>query len=147
MRDGPESQPRVVLGFDFGEKRIGIAVGQELTATARGITTLISRNRQPDWDSITRLMEEWQPNAIVVGRPLHLDGTEVAITKLAHRFGNRLAGRYNLPVYTMDERLTSYEAEQQLAEEQGNYSKEEVDMRAAQIILQCWLNQQQSEQK
>lgn len=133
--------PRVLLGFDFGEKRIGVAIGQELTRTARGLTTLTSRNRQPDWEAIRALLEQWQPHALVVGRPLHLDGSEVPITHLATRFGNRLMGRYNLPVYTMDERLSSYEAEQQLGEEQGRYTKEEIDMRAAQNILQSWLNQ------
>jgi len=137
---GLKERPRVVLGFDFGEKRIGVAVGQELTGTARGITTLISKNRKPDWDAISRLIEEWHPDLLVVGRPLHMDGTEQPITHLAYRFGNRLSGRYNLPVEQVDERLSSYEAEQELSEESGKFSPEDIDQRAAEKILQSWLD-------
>ncbi|NOR51896.1 MAG: Holliday junction resolvase RuvX, partial [Gammaproteobacteria bacterium] len=122
-----KEHPRVVLGFDFGEKRIGVAIGQELTGTARGIATLTSKNRQPDWDAISHLIEQWHPDLLVVGAPLHMDGTEQPLTHLAYRFGNRLSGRYNLPVERIDERLTSYEAEQELSEEGGKYSKAAVD--------------------
>lgn len=133
--------PRTFLGFDFGSKRIGVAVGQELTRTARALVTLKNRNGAPDWEAIGRLIEEWQPAALVVGLPLNLDGTDHEITRLARRFGNRLRGRYNLPVYTMDERLSSAEAEAQLAE-RGRFEKADVDKVAAQLILQGWLEQQ-----
>ncbi len=132
--------PRTVLGFDFGEKRIGVAIGQELTGTARGITTLDSNNRQPDWEAISHLIKEWLPDLLVVGHPLHMDGSEQVITHLAYRFGNRLSGRYNLPVERVDERLTSYEAELELSEEGGKQSKAAVDQRAAEKILQSWLD-------
>ncbi|MCW8826766.1 MAG: Holliday junction resolvase RuvX [Gammaproteobacteria bacterium] len=135
-----EIPPRVVLGFDFGEKRIGVAVGQELTGQARGLTTLSSKNRQPDWESISRLIEEWRPNLLIVGRPLHMDGTEQPLTHLAYRFGNRLSGRYNLPVEHVDERLSSYEAEQELSEESKIFTKSDIDKRAAEKILQSWLD-------
>lgn len=135
-----KSHPRVVLGFDFGEKRIGVAIGQELTGQARGLTTLTSNNRQPDWETISRLIDDWHPDLLVVGRPLHMDGSEQEVTHLAYRFGNRLSGRYNLPVEQVDERLTSYEAEQELSEEVGKYTKAEVDQRAAEKILQSWLD-------
>ena len=121
---GQKEHPRVVLGFDFGEKRIGVAVGQELTGTARGITTLTSKNRQPDWEAISRLIEEWRPDLLVVGHPLHMDGSEQPLTHLAYRFGNRLSGRYNLPVERVDERLSSYEAELELSEEQRQLLQE-----------------------
>lgn len=136
----PNDRPRVLLGFDFGEKRIGVAVGQELTGTARGIATLISKNRQPDWQGISQLIEQWHPDLLVIGRPLHMDGSEQPLTHLAYRFGNRLSGRYNLPIAQVDERLSSYEAEQELREESGRYSPEDIDQRAAAKILQSWLD-------
>ncbi len=135
------SKPRVLLGFDFGSKRIGIAVGQELTGSANALETLHSRDGGPDWVGISRLIEEWQPDALVVGLPLNRDGSEHETTHLARRFGNRLAGRYNLPVFTIDERLSSVEAERILGE-RGHFNKEEVDKLAAQIILESWLAQQ-----
>lgn len=135
---------RTLLGFDFGTKRIGVAVGQELTCSARALITLNSRDGAPDWEAISRLIAEWQPAALVVGLPLNLDGSDHEITRLARRFGNRLRGRYNLPVYTIDERLSSAEAEALLAA-QGRYEKEDVDKVAAQIILQSWLEQQSSD--
>jgi putative holliday junction resolvase len=132
---------KVLLGFDFGSKRIGVAVGQELTRTATALETLNSRDGGPDWDGISRLINEWQPDALVVGLPFNLDGSEHETTRLARRFGNRLTGRYNLPVFTIDERLSSVEAER-ILEEQGRFDKEEVDKLAAQIILESWLAQQ-----
>ena len=138
------ASPGVLLGFDFGTKRIGVAVGQELTRSARALITLNNRNGAPDWEAISRLIDEWKPAALVVGMPLNLDGSDHEITRLARRFGNRLRGRYNLPVYTMDERLSSAEAESQLAE-QGRYEKADVDKMAAQLILQGWLEQQSSD--
>jgi putative Holliday junction resolvase len=136
--------PRIILGFDFGTRRIGVAVGQELTRSASALVTLNNRNGAPDWEAIGRLIGQWQPAALVVGLPLNLDGSDHEITRLARRFGNRLRGRYNLPVYTMDERLSSAAAEALLAE-QGRYDKADVDKVAAQLILQGWLEQQSTE--
>jgi putative Holliday junction resolvase len=136
-----DSAPRIVLGFDFGTKRIGVAVGQELTGTARALETLTSPNGGPDWAGISRLIETWQPDALVLGLPLNLDGSDHEVTRLVRRFGNRLRGRYNLPVHTIDERLSSAEAEAMLAEK-GHFEKEDVDKVAAQVILQSWLEQQ-----
>lgn len=133
---------RVLLGFDFGIKRIGVSVGQELTGTARELETLTSPDGGPDWKGITRLIDEWQPDALVLGLPLNADGSEHEVSRLARRFGNRLNGRYNLPVFTIDERLSSVEAERMLAEEKGHFEKEEVDRLAARIILESWLAQQ-----
>lgn len=136
--------PRILLGFDFGTKRIGVAVGQELTRSARALETLKSRDGGPDWAGISRLIEQWQPAALVLGLPLNLDGSDHEITRLARRFGNRLRGRYNLPVYTIDERLSSAEAEALLAQ-QGCFDKEAVDKVAAQVILQSWLELQSTD--
>lgn len=134
-------KPRVLLGFDFGIKRIGVAVGQELTRTARELETLTSPDGGPDWKGISRLIEQWQPDALVVGLPLNLDGSDHEVTRLARRFGNRLKGRYNLPVFTIDERLSSVEAERLLAGER-RFDKKAVDRLAARIILESWLQQQ-----
>ncbi len=134
---------RTLLGFDFGQARIGVAVGQEFSGTASPLITLKNIDGGPDWAAITALIEEWQPDALVVGIPRHLDGTEHEMTQLARRFGNRLNGRYNLPVYHVDERLTSVEAERRLAEQGVKLKREnkgEVDRLAAQLILQTWLD-------
>jgi putative Holliday junction resolvase len=131
----------VLLGFDFGTKRIGVAVGQVITGTAQPLTTLASRNMQPDWEKITQLIEQWKPDALVVGIPLHMDGSEQELTHLAKRFGNRLSGRYNLPVYPIDERLSSYEAEQELTQTNGSFVSSDIDRISAKLILQSWLNQ------
>ncbi len=133
-----------VLGFDFGTRRIGVAVGQTVTGTASALETLHSRDGGPDWKGITRLLQTWRPVALVVGLPVHMDGAEHELTKAARRFGNRLHGRYHLPVFHQDERLSSHEAEQMLAERGGVGSddKGEIDKLAAQLILQSWLDQQ-----
>lgn len=135
----------VLLGFDYGTKRIGIAVGQTLTGSARPLTIVRARDGKPDWEAISRLIAEWQPAALVVGLPVHMDGTEHERTARARRFGNQLAGRYNLPVHRVDERLTSYEAEQELrAQGKGG---EALDAVAAQLILQSWLDAQAKESR
>lgn len=135
---------RTLLGFDFGTRRIGVAVGQEVTGTARPLTTLRSPNGAVDWEAVSRLIEQWRPDALVVGVPLHMDGTEQEMTRAARRFGNRLRGRYNLPVHTVDERLTSDEAERLLRDAgRGGAEKGVIDAVAAQLILQAWLEQQQ----
>lgn len=130
----------VILGFDYGTKRIGIAVGQTLTGHASPLATVSARDGKPDWPAISRLIAEWRPAALVVGLPTHMDGGEHELTARARRFGNQLAGRYNLPVHTVDERLTSHEAEQML-KEAGRSARQGVDPVAAQLILQTWLNE------
>lgn len=140
------SRPRTLLGFDYGTRRIGVAVGQEVTRSVTPLTTLQSKAGKPDWQAITRLIDEWQPDRLVVGLPLHLDGSEQELTQRARRFGNQLKGRYNLPVEMVDERLTSYEAEQLLEQRShdgaGRTDPESVDQVAAQLILQSWFDQQ-----
>jgi putative Holliday junction resolvase len=135
-----------LLGFDFGTRRIGVAVGQEVTGTARPLTTLLTPNGAIDWTALGRLIEDWRADAFVVGLPVHMDGTEHDLTRAARRFGNRLAGRYNRPVFFVDERLSSDEAERQLADQvpkggrAGRSHKQAIDAVAAQIILQSWLD-------
>jgi putative Holliday junction resolvase len=132
-----------VLGFDFGEKRIGIAVGQRITGTATPLTTLSSKDK-PDWNSIEALIKEWQPDTLVVGMPFNMDGSRSEIAEKIDRFCRQLEGRYHLPVAQIDERLSSAEAEHKLKlqRQQGRrkkIDKLEIDRLAAAIQLESWL--------
>jgi putative Holliday junction resolvase len=140
---------RTFLAFDYGTKRIGVAVGQELTGTATALSTVRATDGKPDWDAITKLIEEWQPDEVVVGLPLNMDGTDSELSRRAQRFGNQLHGRYNLRAHFMDERLSSMQAEEELRERQlakprGKSRKvqaADIDKVAAKIILESWFMQ------
>lgn len=138
------SAPRLLLGFDYGSKQIGVAVGQAVTGQARELCVLKAQNGVPDWSQIEKLLKEWQPDAIVVGLPLNMDGTPSEMSARAEKFARRLGGRFNLPVFTHDERLTTYEAKgQRLAQGQrGGYRERPVDALAAALLLEGWLEQQ-----
>lgn len=138
------TKARTILGFDFGMKNIGIAVGQDLTGTANPLTAISARDGIPDWDQIAKLLKDWQPALLVVGLPLNMDGSEQEMTAAARRFGNRLHGRFGLPVEWQDERLTTYEALDQLGirSKMDSRQRSDVDQISAQLILQSWLNQQ-----
>lgn len=138
------NQTRTILGFDFGQKNIGVAVGQDLTKTANELTVIKARDGIPNWDDINQLIEQWQPQLLVVGLPLNMDGTEQAMTFAAKKFGNRLKAKFKLPVEWQDERLTTFEALDQLGIHDKMQSKHQgdVDRVSAQLILQSWLNQQ-----
>jgi putative Holliday junction resolvase len=131
-----------ILGFDFGLKRIGIAVGQHITATASPVTILAANQGTPDWNALDKIIKEWQPSALVVGIPLNMDGTTQPISKSAAHFAKLLQQHYTLPVYTADERLTTREAREQIFSEGGYRAlqKKRADSTAAQIILQAWLS-------
>lgn len=131
----------VVLGFDFGMKWIGLAVGQSITQTATPLKTLSAREGMPDWEQIAALIQEWQPQALVVGIPLNMDGSEQPITQAAKQFATSLETRFHLPVFGVDERLTSWEAKQRL-KKQGKTQQawiEEVNGLAAVLLLEDWL--------
>ena len=128
-----------LLGFDFGPRKIGIAVGQTLTGTASPLTTLRARGQRPDWEGIAGLIREWSPEALVVGLPHNMDDTETELVPRIRRFAHQLEGRYRLPVHLVDERLTSLEA-RRLMGRQGR-SREAVDAVAAQLILETWLGE------
>jgi putative pre-16S rRNA nuclease len=138
------SQARTILGFDFGLKNIGVAVGQELTGSANPLTVVKAREGIPNWDDIQLLIQQWQPQLLVVGLPLNMDGSEQEMTVTARRFGNRLNGRFHLPVVWQDERLSTYEALEQLGirDKMQAKNRSDVDRISAQLILQSWLNQQ-----
>ena len=133
----------IVLGFDFGLKRIGVAVGQTLTKTARPLTTLQARNGVPDWTQLANLIKTWQPTACIVGIPLNMDGTEQPITQAAKEFSNQLAERFKILVHGMDERLSTKDARERLFNAGGYKALQDgqIDSIAAQLILENWLNQ------
>lgn len=131
------------LGFDFGNKKIGAAVGQTITATASPLQTIRSINQNPNWEIIGKLIQEWQPAGLVVGVSRQADGSDNPITSRMLKFCRQLEGRYKLPVYQQDETLSTFEAKQLLFDEVSlNAGKlwEVQDQLAAQLILQTWLN-------
>lgn len=131
------------LCFDFGLKRFGVAVGNTLLQTGKELEPIKAKDGIPNWDIISRYIEEWQPNGFVVGLPLNMDGTENDMCLKAKKFGNRLKGRFNKPVEMMDERLSSYEAKGHVIEQQGirDFGSHSVDGAAACLILESWFAQ------
>lgn len=130
-----------IIAFDFGTKRIGVAVGQTLTRTATPLPPLSAQNGVPNWQILKSLLKQWQPQALVVGLPLNMDGTEQPITRRARLFIEALRSQTNLPVYEMDERLSSVEARSRLFEEGGyaGLKKSSIDSFAAKLILEHWM--------
>ena len=137
---------RLVLGFDYGTKQIGVAVGQAITGQARELWVLKAQNGVPDWSQIEALLREWQPDALVVGLPLNMDGSASDMSARAEKFARRLNGRFNLPVHTHDARLTTYEAkgERLRGGQSGGYRERPVDALAAALLLEGWLSAQQT---
>ncbi|MGL4859224.1 MAG: Holliday junction resolvase RuvX [Enterobacteriaceae bacterium] len=135
---------RTIMAFDFGTTSIGVAIGQEVTATARPLSALKANDGKPDWLQVQKLLQEWQPNLLVVGLPLNMDGSEQLLTAMARKFAARLHGRFGLQVELHDERLSSVEARSRLFTE-GGYralNKGRVDSTSAVIILQSWFDNQ-----
>jgi putative Holliday junction resolvase len=128
-----------LLAFDYGEKRIGVAVGNLLMKEARALTIIPNRNRIYRFEAVGALIAEWRPDALVVGLPLHPDGTPHAMTQQAKRFGNQLNGRFNLPVTWVDERYSSVEAIAQ--DDKLKRRGAEVDAQAARVILQQYFDE------
>lgn len=132
-----------LLAFDFGTKRIGIAVGNTLLRRARPLTTINDEKTEVRFAAIAALLVEWQPGALVVGLPSNDDGTPHELTALCRRFANRLKGRFKLPTILLDERYTSLAASAQLNEEgiHGMKQKNLIDQYAAQQILQAYFDE------
>ena len=126
-----------LLGFDYGQRRIGVAVGQKLTGSATPLCTVRAIDGRPDWERISQLISEWKPAALVVGLPYNMDDTEADIAPRARRFARQLEGRYRLPVHLVDERLTSIEAERVLGTDAPQDGR--IDNLAAAFILETWL--------
>lgn len=137
------SQPRTILAFDFGLRRIGVAVGQDVTGSASPIGVVANRDTGVDHDRIAALLVEWRPTQLVVGMPAHADGSPSDIHEHVKGFIEELAP-YGLPVETVDERYTSVEAERVLknarkAGTRGRVSKEQIDSAAAVFIAERYL--------
>ena len=124
MNDG------AVLGFDFGSRRIGVAIGNRLTGHARPLTTIDAVDTEARWKALGAVIDQWQPVALAVGIPLHPDGAPHAMTARCERFARQLEGRYRLPVLRIDERYSSAVVE----------CEGDVDAAAAAVILQQWLD-------
>lgn len=130
---------QIILGFDYGERRIGVAVGQTVTATANPLTTVHVYHNKPDWRDISRLVDKWKPDLILVGLPLQMNGERQAMTAAAERFIRQLSSRYHLPVRSVDERLSSFEARRRVGGDQA------IDPIAAQLIVETWLDEREDQ--
>ncbi|WP_110458534.1 Holliday junction resolvase RuvX [Shewanella algidipiscicola] len=130
-----------VLGFDFGTKSIGVAIGQQITGSATPLTSIKANDGIPKWEEIGALIEEWKPDIIVVGLPLNMDGSEQEMTQRARKFANRISGRFGVKTATQDERLTTADAKARLFEMGGfkALSKGQVDSMSAVLIIESYL--------
>ena len=122
----------LILGLDFGTSKIGVAVGQHLTATASPIGKVRASQGKPNWDAMDRIIREWQPNLLVVGLPLNMDSSRGDMVEAAERFARRMQGRYKIPFEMFDERLSTFEAKQ--------HQYDDIDAGAACLILESWLS-------
>lgn len=135
---------KTILAFDFGTRSIGCAIGQSVTGTAQGLPAFKAQDGIPDWTQIEKVIKTWQPDLLVVGLPLNMDGTEQEMTQRAKKFANRLNGRFKLPIALQDERLSTAEARSEIFE-RGGYKalkKEKVDSISACLILESWFENQ-----
>ena len=134
---------KTVMGFDFGTQSIGVAVGQTVTCQANPLTALKARDGIPNWDTVKALIDEWQPDLVIVGLPLNMDGTEQPVTQAAKRFAGRIHGRFHVQVELQDERLTTREAKEELFDAGGFRALEKgaIDAEAARAILEAWFAQ------
>ncbi len=134
----------VVLAFDYGSRRIGVAVGQTTTRTASP-AGVIPVGAGPDWAVVERCVREWAPTRLVVGLPYNMDGTETLLTGTCRAFGKELSRRFGRPVYFVDERLTSAAAQADLRDARRSgartrrVKREDIDANAARLILETWL--------
>ena len=124
----------IVMSFDFGMKRIGVAVGQKVTQTASGLTVVQACDGIPRWEYLDKIVLDWQPEKFIVGLPLNMDGSKSEMSQKAHKFSRRMSSRYNIQSEMFDERLTSFEA-------RVHEEKTHIDAIAARLILESWLRE------
>ena len=124
----------IVMSFDFGMKRIGVAVGQKVTQTASGLGVVQAFDGIPKWDYLDKIVLDWQPERFIVGLPINMDGSNSEMSKKAQKFSRRISSRYNIRSEMFDERLTSFEARE-------HDGKTHIDAIAAKIILESWLRE------
>ena len=138
------SRAGTILAFDFGTRRIGVAVGESAIGLAHPLATIASEQNEHRFAAIESLIDEWHPALLIVGLPLHADGTEHALTARARRFANQLEGRFGLAAELVDERFTTHAATEALSDA-GVKTRAHKDVRdqvAAQLILQAYFDQQ-----
>ena len=136
---------KTVLCFDYGTKTIGIAVGQTITRSANPLCELKAKEGIPNWDEVKKILDEWQPDLLVIGLPLNMDGSFSNMSQRAKKFANRLHGRFGLAIEMADERLSSFEAKGEIIHQTGsrNFKNNNIDSLAAKIILEGWLERQE----
>lgn len=141
MTKPSDSRLNTVMAFDFGMKSIGVAIGQSITGTASPLKAIRAQDGIPNWENLYLVISQWQPDALLVGLPLNMDGTEQPITTSVKRFAGRLKHKYQLPVFLHDERLSTIDAKAKLFELGGykKLSKEKVDSVSACLIYESWL--------
>jgi putative Holliday junction resolvase len=128
-------KPITVMAFDYGSRRVGVAVGNTETALGQALKTIAAPNLESLFKDIESLLKEWQPKRLVVGKPLHPDGAEHEMTAKATRFGNQLQGRFHLPVDWVDERYTSAVLE-------GNSQMQDnLDAHSAALLLEQYFSE------
>ena len=135
-----KSNVETVLAFDFGLKQIGVAFGQTITNQSTGIKIIKAKNGVPNWNEIKTIVEEWNPNTLVVGLPINMDDSESDMSKLTRTFAKGLKDRIHKNVKLMDERLSSREAKNEVKEVFKNFDATKADHIAASFILQSYLN-------
>ena len=150
MSEAAASRPAIradgtVLGFDAGQRRIGVAVGSAFGAGARPVAVVDVHGGGPDWRQVERLVREWRPDGLVVGDPMTLDGGDQPIRRFAQGFARELAARFRLPVVMVDERNSSQEAARRFAAERAEGRRkrrdaELLDADAAAVIVERWLS-------
>lgn len=129
------TESSTLICFDYGRKRIGVAVGQTVTGTATPLETVSVEKGVPDWERIAEILRKWRPHALLVGDPVNLDGSSQPMSLASDRFVRQLSARFDYPVYRIDERLSSYEARARLKDTRN------LDPVAAQVILETWLSE------
>lgn len=130
-----------ILGFDFGLRRIGVAVGQRFTGTASPVTTLLADNGEPNWQEVTKLISTWRPQALLVGMPLNMDGSVSEMAKRAEIFAQALEAHTKLTVFRVDERLSTFEAKNEFMRIRGQTGMkkgQKVDAFAAVLLIETW---------
>lgn len=136
-----EKTPSTLLGFDFGSKSIGVATGQMITATAQPLAAIKANDGIPNWNIVEKVINDWQPDLVVIGLPLNMDGSEQTITQRAKKFANRLNGRFGVKTALQDERLTTASAKEFIFTHGGYKAldKGKIDSVSAALILESWM--------
>ena len=130
---------KLIMGFDFGTKKIGVAIGQTVTATATPLSIIRVEKGVPAWCMLEKLINQWKPEHLVVGLPLNMDDSHSNMSRRALKFSSELENRFGIAVSNVDERLSTFEARQLYKSGRTDSSQEELDDKVAALILESWL--------